>query len=96
MLNKGLQKGYIDLLSRWSYDFFARCPISLFIPRAKYPHHGVRGRLGGKLMTQLSPSKTARSKWLRYLSHLPTNKLAFICGGHHQRLNRPPLLLVDN
>ena len=44
MLNKGLQKGYIDLLSRWSYDFFARCPISLFIPRAKYPHHGVRGR----------------------------------------------------
>ena len=46
MLNKGLQKGYIDLLSRWSYDFFARCPISLFIPRAKYPHHGVRGRLG--------------------------------------------------
>ena len=43
MLNKGLQKGYIDLLSRWSYDFFARCPISLFIPRAKYPHHGARG-----------------------------------------------------
>ena len=46
MLNKGLQKGYIDLLSRWSYDFFARCPISLFIPRAKYPHHGVRAKPG--------------------------------------------------
>ena len=29
----GVQKAYIDLLSRWSYDFFTRCPL----PLAFYP-----------------------------------------------------------
>ena len=53
MLNKGSnKKGNIDLLSRWSYDFFARRPLSLFIPRAKYPHHGVRAKPGGGLESQ--------------------------------------------